>query len=100
MPSINITVPHELGEEEAVSRIKHYLERVMERHQDKVSNLVEAWEGNQLSGGFTTYGFNIKGDVKIEPGEVKLNGSLPMAAIMFKGKIEQTIKDELKRLLS
>jgi hypothetical protein len=100
MPSINISVPHQLGEEEAASRVKNLLAKVKDRHQDKISNLEEKWEGNQLSGGFTTYGFNIKGTVKVEPNEVKINGSLPIAAMMFKGKIEQTVKEELTRLLS
>lgn len=100
MPSINISVPHQLGEEEAASRIKGYLAKVKDRHQDKISNLEERWEGNQLNAGFSTYGFNIKGDLKIEPNQVKLNGSIPIAAMMFKGKIEQTVKEELTRILS
>ncbi len=49
---------------------------------------------------FSTYGFNIKGDIDVEPDQVKVNGNLPFAAMMFKGKIEQTVREELEKLLA
>ena len=53
-----------------------------------------------LNFGFTTFGFPIKGAIAVEPAEVKLDGDLPFAAMMFKGKIEQEFKDALTRLLA
>jgi hypothetical protein len=38
--------------------------------------------------------------VTVEPNEVKLHGVLPFAAMMFKGKIEQTVREELEKLLA
>jgi putative polyhydroxyalkanoate system protein len=100
MPSMSITTPHALGAEEASSRLKHFFDKLKERHADKMSNLEEQWEGNRLNYAFSTYGFHIKGDVTVEPNEVKVNGALPFAAMMFKGKIEQTVRDELEKLLA
>jgi len=100
MPSLSITVPHALGSEEAVSRLKDFFARIKQEHQDKVSNLEEQWEGNKLSYGFSTFGFNIKGDLTVEPNEVVVNGSLPFAAMMFKGKIEESVRDQLTRRLA
>jgi hypothetical protein len=97
---MSITAPHALGTEEATARLKSFFEKMKQRHQDKVSNLEEQWEGNRLAYGFSTYGFHIKGDLTVEPNEVKVNGSLPFAAMMFKGKIEQTVRDELEKLLA
>ena len=65
-----------------------------------MSNLEEAWQGNRLDYGFSTYGFNIKGDLTVEPDEVKINGALPFAAMMFKGMIEQSVRDELAKVLA
>lgn len=100
MPSLSITVPHALGADEAVARLKSLFEKIKERHADKVSNLEESWDGNRLSYGFSTYGFNIKGDLNIEPDAVVVNGSLPFAAMMFKGKIEQAVREELEKRLA
>lgn len=100
MPSLSITAPHALTPEEATARLKRFFERLKERHGDKVSNLEEAWHDNRLEYSFSTYGFNIKGDLTVEPGEVKINGALPFAALMFKGKIEQSVRDELEKLLA
>jgi hypothetical protein len=100
MPSLTITAPHSLGTEEATNRLKRFFEKLKERHQDKMSNLEEQWNDNRLEYAFSTFGFNIKGDVQVEPNEVKVNGALPFAAMMFKGKIEQSVKEELEKLLA
>ncbi len=100
MPSLSITTPHALGAEEATARLKRFFEKLKARHQDKVSNLEEQWHDNRLEYSFSTYGFSIKGDMTVEPGEVKVSGALPFAAMMFKGKIEQAVREELEKVLA
>lgn len=100
MPSLTIKVPHTLSAEEATARLKTFFEKLKERHADKMSNLEESWDGNHLAYAFSTFGFNIKGDMNIEPSEVSVNGSLPFAAMMFKGKIEQSVREELEKVLA
>jgi putative polyhydroxyalkanoate system protein len=99
MPSLAINVPHTLGAAEATARLKTFFDKLKSRHQDKMSNLEERWDGNRLDYAFSTFGFNIKGDLQIEENEVKVNGSLPFAAMMFKGKIEQSVREELEKAL-
>ncbi len=100
MPSLSIKVPHSLSAEEATSRLKSFFEKLKERHADKMSNLEESWDGNRLAYAFSTFGFNIKGDMNVEPNEVAVNGTLPFAAMMFKGKIEQSVREELEKVLA
>ncbi|MGD9722364.1 MAG: polyhydroxyalkanoic acid system family protein [Pirellulales bacterium] len=100
MPTVTINTPHALGAEEATNRLKTFFAKLKERHQDKVSNLEEQWNDNRLDYSFSTFGFNIKGDLTVEPGEVKVSSNLPFAAMMFKGKIEQTVREELEKLLA
>ena len=100
MPSLSITTPHALGMEEATTRLKTFFQKLKERHQDKVSNLEEQWHDNRLEYAFSTYGFNIKGDLTVDANEVRVSGSLPFAAMMFKGKIEQSVREELEKLLT
>lgn len=99
MPSLKMSVPHQLGQEEAVTRLKGFLEKVKQRYQNQVSDLEESWVANALDFAFKTFGFHIKGHMVVDPDDVKFEGQIPFAAMMFKGKIEQTIRDEMNRVL-
>jgi hypothetical protein len=100
MPSLKFAVPHELGQKEATARIQGFMVKIKDRYQNQVSNLVEQWTDNVLNFGFKTFGFDVKGKMTVEPDDVQFEGQLPMAAIMFKGKIEQTVREEMNRLLA
>ena len=100
MPSLKLSVPHQLGQEEAAVRLKGFLEKVKQRYQNQVSDLQEEWTANALDFAFKTYGFQIKGRMVVDPDDVKFDGQIPFAAVMFKGKIEQTLRDELNRVLT
>ena len=99
MPKLTVAVPHSLSQEEVTSRLKGFLERVRGRYEDQVSDLQEQWGENSGTFSFKTYGFNVKGNVDVEPSQVKVEGDLPFAAMMFKGKVEQAIRENLTRLL-
>ncbi|HTU23990.1 MAG TPA: hypothetical protein VMF30_01245, partial [Pirellulales bacterium] len=65
MPSMSVSVPNPLGQQAASERLKSFLTKLKEHHQDKVSNLVEEWpDEHQLRIRFKTFGFDIQGDVK------------------------------------
>jgi hypothetical protein len=100
MPSFSTEVPHGLGQEETTFRLKTFLERVRERYKDQVSNLKGEWINNQLAFSFTTYGFAIQGTLLVESDLVKLNGSLPLAAAVFRGKIEESIRSEIEKVVT
>lgn len=100
MPSINISVPHELGQETALERIQGVADKVREKYKDQVKNMEESWEGNQLTFSFRTLGFDIKGVLQVLDSEVKLDSDLPFAAMMFKGKIEESVREEFTKLLA
>jgi len=100
MPSFGLEVPHQIGREGAIERLSAFLEKVRKRYGSQVSNLEESWENNCLTFSFRTYGFDIKGTVEIAEDTVRLSGELPFAAMMFRGRIEQTIREELERVLA
>ena len=99
MPSLKMSVPHKLERQDAEERLKGLLEKIKERYQDSISNLHEEWGEHSGKFSFTAYGFNVKCAAEVEPEEVKINGELPFAAMMFKGKIEKEIRDTLTRIL-
>jgi len=67
---------------------------------DKVSEFDQSWAGDKLNFSLKSFGIRIKGDLTIDDDQVKVQGDLPITAMMFKGKIEKSIHDELKKLVS
>jgi putative polyhydroxyalkanoate system protein len=100
MPKTSTTVSHTLGEAGAIERLKSFAVRLKEKHQDRVGDLTEDWNGNVLNYGFSTFGFKIKGTMNVTDNEVKVDTDLPFAAMMFKGKIEQEIRETLTKVLA
>ncbi len=99
MPKVSITIPHVLGRDVAAERLKHFMERLKEKHQDKVGDLKEEWSGDTMKFSFTTFGFKISGTGALTESDVKMDIDLPFAAMMFKGKIESEIRETLTRIL-
>ena len=97
MPNFNLDVPHSLGRDAAIERLKTFMDKV--RHRDDVSDLEESWNGNVQSFSFKTYGFKIEGAATVEEDRVKLDGKLPLAAAPFRGKIEGSIREGLEKTL-
>ena len=100
MPGFSIEVPHELGQQQASGRLRGFLDKVRERYQSQVIDLEETWTENNLNFGFKTYGISVQGNVDVQPEAVKVAGKLPLAAIAFRGKIEQSIREELEKVLA
>ncbi len=99
MPKVNIAIPHELGQEEATRRLQERFHTVKDQFGGQISDLQEEWEPNGLRFSFRVMGLKVSGAVTSEPTEVQVAADLPMAAMMFKGTIEQQIRDELSKML-
>ena len=100
MPTFNTEVAHQLGQEQATERLKQFLEQVREQYKDFVTDLQGNWTDNILTFSFKTYGFKIDGTLTVDDQAARLAGNLPFAALVFRGKIEQSIASELRRELS
>lgn len=99
MPKFSVKVPHQLTKEDAIERLKKFGELIESRYRDKVGEVSHTWEGDALKFAFSTMGFKIAGGVEASESEVAVNGDLPFAAMMFKGTVESSIRDELTKLL-
>lgn len=100
MPKMSFTVPYSIDQAAAVEKLKSFVPAIKQRYGGQVSNVTEEWVGDVLKFAFTTFGFTIKGDLDVQPNQVVLDGELPFAAMMFKGKIESEFKENLAKLLS
>ena len=100
MPTFSTEVPHQLGAEQATERLKQFVEQVREQYKEFVTDLQGSWADNLLTFSFRAYGFKIDGTLTVDERAARLAGTLPFAAVVFRGKIEQTIAGELRRELS
>lgn len=100
MPKLAVSIPHTLSQEEATRRLQERLNTARQTFQDRVQDFEEHWEANRLTFRFVTFGMPIKGELASEPAEVQVNADLPLAAMMFKGMIEQQVRAELSRVLT
>jgi len=100
MPSFATSVSHKLGAAAAAERLKSFLEGVRRDYGDKLTDARGEWQGNTLHFGFTVYGMAIQGTMEVGDASVNVNGKLPLAAALFRGQVEKSIRDELVKELS
>ena len=100
MAAYNVTVPHGLEPDDARSRVERFLDQVQREYAAHVSDVNGQWHGNALQFGFVTTGLKINGTLVVHEEHVHVSGPLPLMAAMFRGRIEQTIREQLEKLLS
>ena len=100
MPKFNVTVPHALSQQEATERLNRFADILREKFKDSVGDLEQNWEGNALAFRFKTFGIPISGKISVGDKDLVVNGDLPFTAMMFKGKIESSIREQLERLMT
>src|SRR5262245_35151887 len=100
MASYSVSVLHVLGQSAALARVEKFLDEVRHDYADRVSDVRGEWTGNRLQFGFLASGISVKGDLVVEENAVHVAGPLPLMAALFRGRIEQTIRGELEKLLT
>lgn len=100
MPNSKMSLPHTLPQEEALKRIKSLLNDARNQYADKISDLKESWNGNVGTFSFSAMGFPVSGTLTVAPRTIDFDGTLPWAAMIFKGKIETIIREQCAKLLA
>ena len=99
MASFRVAVPHNLGREQARARVERFLDEVRRDYADQISDVRGQWTGDQLDFSFVAMGLTIRGSLAVHDDLVEVFGPLPLAAMFFRGQIEQTMRQELEKLL-
>ena len=100
MAKMDITIPHELPQQEALTRIQGLLKKLQEEQKDTIKDVSEKWNGNEGEFSFSAKGFDLSGNLKVEEKSVTINGQLPFALSFFKGMISDVIKKKASELLA
>jgi hypothetical protein len=85
-----------LGREEATRRLKEQAAKA----RDQVTELEEQWNNHSLTFRFKAMGFGVSGTMAVEDTAVTFDVSLPLAAMMVKGMIEQRLRQEISGVLA
>ena len=99
MSALNLNIPHNLPQEEALARIKNLLTKLKEEQKDTISNVQENWQGNKNNFIFKAKGFDLSGNIIVNASDVEINSQLPFAVSLFKGAISDLITKKTKELL-
>ena len=100
MSKLEMSIPHQLDQQEAQDRIKSLLERVQSQFGNQVQDLKQEWNGNTGVFSFTVMNMPVSGTLTVNNNNVALDSKLPMAAAMFQGKIKSVIMEEAGKVLS
>ncbi|MCC6775834.1 MAG: polyhydroxyalkanoic acid system family protein [Hyphomicrobiales bacterium] len=100
MPKMSMSVPHSLGQAEALRRVQTIAGQLKTQHGDQISDLREQWQGNVGDFSFKAMGFNVAGRLTVSEHEVSMAGDLPLMAVPFKSQIERLIRDEAAKALA
>ncbi len=100
MPQSTVTVGHELGKDEALTRIKGILVQAKQQYGDRISDLEENWTDDGGTFSFRAMGFKISGALAVSDTDVAITEDYPWAAKPFQGTIEATLRERAERLLA
>ena len=100
MPNLNLTIPHNLSQDEALRRIKDAIAQAKSQNSSKIENLQENWNGHVGIFSGSAMGQSASGTITVNPSAIAFDLALPFAATFFKSKIEAGIRDFAAKLLA
>ena len=100
MGALKLSVPHRLGQPEAQARLERFLDDIRTRHAAELNDVRGGWTANVLQIELNIRGIGVSGQMIVEETHIHVSGPLPLAALFFRGRIEQTIRGEIERALS
>jgi hypothetical protein len=100
MPKIHLSVPHDLGQEEAKKRVANLIAETRAQLGAQVSDVADAWTGWVNTISFRALGFSVAGKLEVQPAQLLIDLQLPFAALPFKGRVESEILAHARQLLA
>jgi predicted lipid carrier protein YhbT len=97
--TISLSLPHNLTQDEARSRIQKAIADARRTHGAKLSSVEEKWTGNHLDFRLTAMGQTVSGRMDVQAKDVKLEVDLPMILAMFAGRFQKQVEAEGRKLL-
>jgi len=99
MPKISLSVRHQLSQEEAKQRLARLAAEVRAKNSGHVTDIAESWNGYVDTFSFRALGFSVSGSVEVREAEVVVEMKVPLAALMFKSRVEREVLAHARQAL-
>ena len=98
MPKVTVSVPHNSGDpQEIIAKSKPAIEKTVKDFEGH--NLEIEWADTSADFTFKSLGFNIKGRLFADEENVTVEVDLPIAALIFKDRVQKAVTKNLTRSL-
>ncbi len=97
MPKVSVTLPHNMDAKSVQEKAGPIIEKTIKDFEGH--DLQLTWTGQKAEFRFKSLGFSIQGHVAIDDQNITVEINLPIAAIMFKDRVEKGIRKNLGRAL-
>ena len=94
-----VTVPHRLGQEEAVRRIKTGLERTQSTFGHHLAQVEQSWAGATCEFRARILGQSVNGTIAVAADHVRVEVMLPWLLAQIAGRVQGLIRRESQLML-
>lgn len=99
MPNLTITIPHQLGRDEARRRIAEQASQLQGQHGGMLERIEQRWDGDTLHFLVGAVGQSISGTLRVAEQDVHLEVALPWMLALLAGTVKKQIERQGHKLL-
>ena len=99
MPNVTITIPHQLGREEAKRRIMEQAAQLQSQHGSMLQRVEQRWDGDTLHFLVGAVGQSLSGTLRVAEQNVHLEVALPWMLALLAGTVKAQLEREGRKLL-
>jgi hypothetical protein len=89
-----VSIPHNLGQEEASRRLHAGMSQMKSQFGEKVASIEESWTGNRMDFKVGTMGQTVNGNLEVLPDQVRVEVQLPWILAMVAEKAKGFIQKQ------
>jgi putative polyhydroxyalkanoate system protein len=89
-----VSIPHDLGKEEAARRLQQGVTRMKSQFGDKVASFDEQWSGDRMDFRVGTWGPTVTGHLEVMEDSVRVEVQLPWLLAMIAEKAKSFIQKQ------
>ena len=93
-------VEHQLGAPTAQSRLQDFISQMTTQYADTIDSMDGTWNDNVLTFELTAMGMKVAGTLAVNVDVIEIQGTMPFALSLMRGRMEKTIEQELRKLLA
>ena len=91
MAKLDIAIPHNLPQQEALTRIQGLLKKLQQEQKETIRDVSEKWNDNEGEFSFSAKGFQVSGKIYAGVDTVRISSHLPFVLSFYKNTITKTI---------